>query len=142
MEHLVDGVFVLPRWLAPWRIWRQAPSTALERPAETKPGKSPINEFMLERVWEDYFLPTLRDRDLTKGEILRAKGLFVNTILGKMVRTGDIRKSLEYAEEAIRPYIKARTRAGYVEKCDFCGRPHVDSSSQCPGCGVWRKQYR
>lgn len=32
MDDLVGGVFVLPRWLAPWRVRREAPSTVVERP--------------------------------------------------------------------------------------------------------------
>jgi len=96
---------------------------------------------MIERVWEDYFLPTLKERGLTKGEILRAQGIFVNTLMGGMVRFGNVRRALEQAERAIQPYIKARTKTGYVEKCDFCGRP-TNTDRQCSGCGVWRKQYR
>lgn len=111
----------------------------MERPpARAKP---PLNEYMIERVWEDYFLPTLRERGLTKGEILRAKGIFINTLMGMMVRCGDVRRSLEKAEDAIRPYTKARTKPHYVEKCDFCGRP-TNTDRQCAGCGVWRRQYR
>ena len=93
-------------------------------------------------IWDNYYVPMLRDRGLTAMETFRAKRIFIEITVDRQLRGLSARETMEAAEKAILPYIKPRGWEAECEKCDFCGRPHVDNSSQCPGCGVWRKQYR
>jgi rubrerythrin len=113
----------------------------VERPPESRPTKE-RDLILFDNIWEAYFRPIVDERGLTPIEKHRAKWIFIEIAQNRKARGWSSRKIIEAAQDAIGPYIKPRHRENWVEKCDFCGRPHVDNKSQCPGCGVWRKQYR
>lgn len=142
MDDLVGGVFVLPRWLAPWRVRREAPSFAVERPPRPYvPARSIIAE-----VWGHYFKSVIQDAELTPTESRRARELFIRVVQEKMMEGRPAKEAFMAGQDRVMPYLRKRgahlwTSNG-VQRCDYCGRPHTTNASQCPGCGVWRKQYR
>jgi hypothetical protein len=114
----------------------------VERPPEPHRVKESRIQ-LFEQIWDNYYVPHLRERELTRNEIRIVKGIFIGACIEGERWHRSARELLEAADKKIQPYIKSRRKPdGYTKKCDFCGRARVDSSNQCPGCGAWNKELR
>src|SRR6187455_1476320 len=121
MDDLVGGVFVLPGWLAPWRVRREAPSPVVERP----PFRPRVpSRTLVETIWEQYFRPITNEYGMLPTECRRVRELFVAVVQDRMAQGLPAREAFIAGQEAVRPYMKKRGSSLYtingVQRCDYC----------------------